>query len=92
MMELQNVLTEKGRLQAKVQRAIKSQATDYLVDLGFELKPNGKFAKVIATADGKDVTMNIDLAIGYGTDFSAKEKAPKAPTVSAPADIANLFE
>jgi len=91
MKELQNVLTDNGNLKAEVAKAIKAQAVSYLTDLGFDIKPNGRLAKVVATADGKDVTVNLDVAIGYDTDFSKKEKAPKAVSTSEPINVPELF-
>ena len=68
---------------------IKEQAREALATLGFKTMENGRLAKVLATADGKMITANIDLTIGCDTDFAKKAKAPKA---SKAVEIDNLME
>ena len=87
MTNLENVLTEKGNLKPAVAKAIKEQAREALATLGFQTMENGRLAKVLATADGKTITANVDLTIGCDTDFAKKAKAPKATV-----EIDNLME
>ena len=89
MTNLENVLTEKGNLKPAVAKAIKEQAREALATLGFKTMENGRLAKVLATADGKMITANIDLTIGCDTDFAKKAKAPKATQT---VEIDNLME
>lgn len=78
MTNLENVLTEKGNLKPAVAKAIKEQAREALATLGFKTMENGRLAKVLATADGKTITANVDLTIGCDTDFAKKAKTSKA--------------
>lgn len=92
MKNLSNVLTEKGNLKAQVARDLRAQCGAHLESLGFVRMPNGKYAMVVADADGKTVTMNLELSVGLDTDFSAKEKSSKAKVVKVEqVEVPSLF-
>lgn len=68
-----SVLTEKGNLKPAVAKEIKAQAITKLEEYGFEVMPNGRLAMKVATVDGKFVTINLDVAVGFNTNFDVKE-------------------
>ena len=92
MTNLTNALTEKGNLKTGVQKAIKAQASAYLEKLGFAKQPNGKYAKIVATADGKTITVNLDMSVGLDTNFDAKPKVSQGKATQAePVQVEELF-
>ena len=54
--------------------------------------PNGRLALAVAEADGKVITLNVDIAVGVNTNFEKKEKAPKVAKEVEPAELPNLFD
>lgn len=92
MKQLTNVLTQKGLLKTEVSRQIKAQGIEKLKELGFEVMPNGRLALTVAEADGKVITLNVDIAVGVDTSFEKKEKAPKAPKEVEPTELPDLFD
>lgn len=92
MKQLSNVLTPKGLLKTKVSHEIKEQAIAKLIDMGFEVMPNGRLAMQVAEADGKVVTINLDVAVGLDTNFEKKTKAPKAAKEAEPVILPDLFD
>lgn len=92
MKQLTNVLTQKGLLKTEVSRQIKAQGIEKLKKLGFEVMPNGRLALVVAEADGKTITLNVDVAVGVDTNFEKKEKAPKAVKEAEPVTLPDLFD
>lgn len=91
MKNLTNALTEKGVLKTAVAAAIKAQGREKLAELGFVTMPNGRMALEVAEADGKLITLNVDLTVGLDTDFSKKTKSAKVKDI-APVEVPNLFE
>ena len=88
---LNDALTEKGGLKTAVAAQIKAQGRKVFEDLGFKLMPNGRMAKEVATAEGKLVTLNVDLTVGLDTNFEKKVKGAK--TVEAtPVEVPDLFQ
>lgn len=92
MKQLTNVLTQKGLLKTEVSRQIKAQGIEKLKELGFEVMPNGRLALVVAEADGKVITLNVDIAVGVDTNFEKKEKAPKVAKEVEPTELPDLFD
>ena len=68
-----SVLTDKGNLKPAVAKEIKAQGIAKLQEYGFEVMPNGRLAMKVAMVNGKFVTINIDVAVGYNTCFGVKE-------------------
>ena len=58
------ILNEKGNLKQAIRIGFKDQMVAKLQEYGFELKDNGKLAKVIAeTETGDIITANVELTI-----------------------------
>ena len=91
MTQLTNALTEKGVLKTAVAANIKAQGRAKLEELGFVTMPNCRMALEVAEADGKVITLNIDLTVGCDTNFDKKVKAAKAPKEVAPVEVPELF-
>lgn len=88
MMELSlDCLTEKGNLKTEVRKTLREMAINHFKEDGYEVMPNGKLAKVLATIGEKKITINMEIAIGLDTSFETKAKAKPAEEVNIP----NLF-
>ena len=83
-------LTVKGNLKTSTQKAIREQAIKSFAGTGYELMPNGKLSKVVATIGDNEIRINVELSVGLNTTFaSGKKSITKA---SEEITIPNLFE
>lgn len=84
-------LTEKGNLKTSTQKAIREQAIKTFTDSGYELMPNGKLSKVVATIGANEIRVNVELSVGLNTRF-AKPGTKSTTKASEEVSIPNLFE
>ena len=83
-------LTEKGNLKTSTQKAIREQAIKSFTDTGYELMPNGKLSKVVATIGDNEIRVNVELSVGLNTTFKSGIKS--TTKASEEVVIPNLFE
>ena len=84
-------LTEKGNLKTSTQKAIREQAIKSFTDTGYELMPNGKLSKVVATIGDNEIRVNVELSVGLNTTF-AKRDTKLMAKANGEVSIPNLFE
>ena len=84
-------LTEKGNLKTSTQKAIREQAIKSFTDTGYELMPNGKLSKIVATIGDNEIRVNVELSVGLNTTF-AKSGIKSTTKASEEITIPNLFE
>ena len=84
-------LTEKGNLKTSTQKAIREQAIKTFTDSGYELMPNGKLSKIVATIGSNEIRVNVELSVGLNTTF-AKPGTKSTTKASEEVSIPNLFE
>lgn len=92
MVEITNALTGKNNLKSQVHKDIKSQVGAMIGDTtGFELTPNGSYAKQVATADGKPVYVRLDFVVTLTDPFEVKEAAVKEPKEKEVVVVGEIF-
>ena len=84
-------LTEKGNLKTSTQKAIREQAIKSFTDTGYELMPNGKLSKVVATIGDNEIRVNVELSVGLNTTF-AKPGTKSTTKASEEVSIPNCLK
>lgn len=92
MVEITNALTGKNNLKSQVHKDIKGQVGAMIADTtGFELTPNGSYAKQVATADGKAVWVRLDYVVTLTDPFEVKEPVAKEPKEKEVVIVGEIF-
>lgn len=92
MVDIKNALTANGNLKTDVHKNIRNQFANQLVDsLELTETPNGDYAYLIATADGKPVYARISFVITLADPMVEKPKPVKKAKEKEIVEVPELF-